>query len=307
MTTTPSPTREVVAPRPGLRPFAISITILNILGYTWLGFEPAPIVPFIALAAAYSAEMAVELSFRGWSGARFRGGWRNLVNFLLASHISGLAVSMLLFTNENFFAVAFASSLAIYSKVLFRAPVPGTKSQTIHYMNPSNLGIAATIVLFYESVNVLPYQFTENVHGPLDWLLPAIVICTGSFLNIKATKKWPVFAAWVVGYIGQAVVRSFLSPQPLVFLLAPLTGFALIVFTFYMITDPATTPATKKGQAIFGFSTAALYGALSYAGVVYGVFFALCIVCAARGAWLWVESARQARAPASVPVMRPAA
>jgi len=300
-----------VIPKPGLRPFAISITVLNLFGYCYLGFEPAPITPIISVLTAYFAELAVEVALRTWDGARFRGGWRNLVNFLLPAHITGLAVSMLLYTNENFIVVAFASSIAIFSKVFFRAPIPGAKGATIHFMNPSNFGIAVVLLLFHDTVSVVQiYQFTENLHGWSDWALPAFVVCTGSILNGKATKKWPVSAAWFIGFFLQALVRSVVSPaQPLSFLLTPMTGFAFIVFSFYMITDPATTPNTRKGQIMFGLSTAAVYGLLSWTGIVFGTFFALCIVCAVRGAMMWVKAAQlaQAQQPAAIPQPVPAA
>ena len=43
-----------------LRNFAMSMSVFNILGYTVLGFEQPWVWPFIALATAYSFEMALE-------------------------------------------------------------------------------------------------------------------------------------------------------------------------------------------------------------------------------------------------------
>lgn len=44
----------------GLRRFATAISVFNILGHTWFGFEQAWAVPFVALAAAYSMELMPE-------------------------------------------------------------------------------------------------------------------------------------------------------------------------------------------------------------------------------------------------------
>lgn len=294
-------TRPPLPHRPGVLPFAIAITALNILGHTWLGFEQAWLTPFVALAAAYLSELTVELAINGWGGARFRGGLDRLVHFLLPAHITGLAVSMLLYTNERFVVIAFAASLAIFSKVLLRVPQRGPGPPTVHYMNPSNLGIAVTLLLFSDWVGVVqPYQFTENVSGALDWVLPLIIVCSGTFLNWRATRRMPLIAAWLAAFALQALLRSMATTQAFHSLLAPMTGLAFVLFTFYMITDPMTTPRSARGQVIFGAATAAVYGLLSHAGIVFGLFFALCIVCAGRGAWLWLE-ARRALAPAQVP------
>src|SRR5262245_49654465 len=87
----------------GLRRFAIAITVFNILGHTVFGFEQSLAQPVIALATAYSLELLLEL-IGAWSENRspnFLGGFRNLVDFLLSAHISGLAVAMLLYANDR--------------------------------------------------------------------------------------------------------------------------------------------------------------------------------------------------------------
>lgn len=289
-----------VSKKPGVLPFAIAITVLNLLGHLWLGFEQPWATPFVAVGTAYACELAIEVAIRGWHGARFRGSWRHLLHFLLPAHISALAVGMLLFAGENFAVTAFAAAVAIFSKVLLRVAVPGAAAgTTVHYMNPSNLGIAISLVIFNKYVGVAPpYQFTENVSGALDWILPGLIVCSGSFLNYRATKRIPLILAWLGGFVLQAAVRSWISPQQFIPMLMPMTGLAFVLFTFYMVTDPMTTPRYWKAQIAFGASTAALYGVLTHAGIVFGLFFALCAVCAIRGtalAWL----ARQQAATSS--------
>ena len=53
-----------------------------------------------------------------------------------------------------------------------------------------------------------------------------------------------------------------------------MTGVAFLLFTFYMVTDPATTPSTPRGQIAFGAAVAAAYGLLMAFHVVFGLFFA---------------------------------
>lgn len=68
-----------------------------------------------------------------------------------------------------------------------------------------------------------------------------------------------------------------------------MTSAAFIIFTLYMIPDPATTPLKREQQILFGLAVAAVYGLLQALHVVYGLFFALVIVCGLRGLFLWLR------------------
>jgi hypothetical protein len=72
-----------------------------------------------------------------------------------------------------------------------------------------------------------------------------------------------------------------------------MTGFAFVLFTFYMVPDPGTTPSRPRDQVCFGAAVAAVYGLLQVVHVVYGLFFALAITCALRGASLWAREGIQ--------------
>lgn len=291
----------------GLRRFALAITILNVLGHTVLGFEQSWAQPLVALSAAYALEVALEtLAARCEARApHYAGGARRLVDFMLPAHITGLAIAMLLYANERLWVVVFAVAVAIGSKVLFRAPVGrGTR----HFFNPSNFGITVTLLLFSWVGIAPPYHFTENLDRLGDVLLPAIIVCTGSFLNARFTGKWPLITGWLGGFVAQAAVRSILFETPLAPALLPMSGLAFLLYTFYMVTDPATTPTGRRAQVAFGLSVAAVYGLLMVAHVVFGLFFGLTIVCAARGLGLYAQAwARQRGVGRVAAVQAPAA
>lgn len=88
---------------------------------------------------------------------------------------------------------------------------------------------------------------------------------------------------WVGGFFLQAVIRSYYFGTPLVAALLPMTGVAFVLFTFYMISDPGTTPITAKNQVIFGLAVAIAYGVLMMFHIVFGMFFGLTFVCLLRG------------------------
>jgi Na+-translocating ferredoxin:NAD+ oxidoreductase RnfD subunit len=271
----------------GLRRFAVAITVLNILGHAFFGFEQSLAQPLVALAAAYSTELLLEFIDARCNRRPLRllgGGPRKFVEFLLSAHITGLACAMLLYANETFGPVVFAAVVAICSKCLLRVPVG---SGTRHFLNPSNFGITATLLAFAWVSVAPPYQFTENMTGAGDWILPGVIICTGTFLNARFTHRLPLIAAWLGGFVAQAALRSLLFDTSFGAALIPMTGVAFILYTFYMVTDPATTPEGRREQIFFGFSVAAVYGLLMAAHVVFGLFFALTIVCTVRGLWLY--------------------
>ncbi len=270
---------------PALRRFAVAITLLNVLGHTVLGFEQSWAQPLIAISTAYLLEILVEV-VGAWAERRalaFSGGATKLIDFLLPAHITGMAVSMLLYTNDRLTPIAFASAVGIGSKVLVKVP---TGQGMRHCLNPSNTGIAVTLLVFPWIGIAPPYQFTENLSGIGDWFLPLAIVLSGTFLNTRFTGKVPLILGWLGGFVLQAVVRSQFAGTSLIPPLLPMTGMAFLLFTFYMVTDPGTTPASVRGQFLFGVSVAAAYGILTALHVVFGLFFALIVVCSLRGVGL---------------------
>jgi hypothetical protein len=286
-----------------LRRFALAITVLNVLGHTVLGFEQSLATPFTAVLVAYATEILLELteSWRLGRRPRFLGGPRHVVDFLLSAHITGLAVAMLLYANERLLPIAFAAATAIGSKYLFRV---GTNGASRHVFNPSNLGITATLLAFAWVGIAQPYMFTENLRGGWAWALPALIVCSGSFLNTVFTRRVPLILAWLGGFVLQAAIRHFAFGNLFLPSLNPMTGVAFLLFTFYMVTDPATTPVTRRGQIAFGLSMAAAYGVLMSFHIVFGLFFGLSLVCTGRGTILYLRAlaAQRAEARMKVPI-----
>ncbi|MBW4548594.1 MAG: RnfABCDGE type electron transport complex subunit D [Symplocastrum torsivum CPER-KK1] len=273
----------------GLRRFAVAISLLNILGHTILGFEQSWAQPLVALVTAYSLEILLEW-VDAWVNQRtpgFVGSFGQLVDFLLSAHITGLAIAMLLYANDRLLLIAFATAVAIGSKAIVRAPVGNS---TRHFLNPSNLGITITLLLFPWVGIAPPYQFTENLSGIGDWILPGLLIVSGTFLNARFTHRLPLIAAWLGGFAVQALLRSLVFGMPIVAGFVPMTGVAFLLFTFYMVTDPGTTPSKPLNQVIFGASVAAVYGLLMVSHIVFGFFFALTLVCTLRGLVFYAQA-----------------
>ncbi len=272
-----------------LRNFAISMSVFNILGYTVLGFEQPWTFPIFALLVGYASEFAIEL-VAAWSTRRRPGftghGVWGVYTFLLPTHITALAVNLLLYANDRFAAIAFGVVVAIGQKAILRAPIMGRMR---HFMNPSNFGITITLLTFSWVNMAPPYQFTENVPDIIRIIVPTVIITAGTVLNSVLTKKVPLIVGWVGGFVIQALIRHYGWDVALWGALAPMTGVAFVLFTNYMITDPGTTPTKGRWQFMFGASVAMVYGVLMLFNIVYTLFFAVCIVCLARGGYWWLR------------------
>jgi hypothetical protein len=205
---------------------------------------------------------------------------------------------MLLYANERLWPVVFAVVLSIGSKLMFRAPIGNRRTQ--HIFNPSNFGVGATLLLFPEVSFAPPYHFTENITGLWDWGIPLIILTTGIIVHGLFTGRLPLIGAWIATFMLQGIIRAKIFGAPFFVPLMPMTSAAFIIFTLYMIPDPATTPLKPARQTAFGASVAIVYAITQLLHLVFGLFFALLLVCAIRGLSMWVidwTSTREQRIP----------
>lgn len=287
-----------------LRRFAISISVFNIVGYLFLGFEQPWAWPLVALLTAYTTEILLEIVGARVEGRtpRFAGnGVRGMVEFLYPAHITGLALNMLIYVNDQILVMMFGVFVAVSAKWVLRAPVRG---RLRHFMNPSNFGIAMILVLFPAWASIAPpYHFTEKVDHWIGWLIVAVILLSGTMLNAKLTGRHWLIMGWLSFFVLQAVVRGLLFGTSIPAALGMATGVAFVLYTNYMVTDPGTTPSKPASQFAFGAGIAVVYGLLMVAHIAYGLFFATAAVCLIRGGFLWslhfVEKAKAEQRPAA--------
>jgi len=280
-----------------LRRFAITISVLNLLGHTVLGFENSWAQLVVTLLTAYFTEILLEIvdAVANQKTPRFTGGVTSFIDFLLPAHISGMAVSMLLYCGDQLLPFAFAAAVAIASKALLTVKVNNSER---HFLNPSNTGIALTVLLFPTIAPIMPWQFTESLSSNWSSAFPVVVVALGIYMNSRYSRRMPLVLGWVVAFAIQGVIRCLMNGLPLIVGLVPITGVSFVLFTFYMITDPGATPGDRREQVIFGASTAVVYGILVLAHIGFAFFYALFIVSFCRGLVLYLRQMRlDARAP----------
>lgn len=290
--TTPAPKRD---PRTGNRTAAALATLLTIFGHALLGFEQALAHVFVALATGYSCALLLEYvdaRANARPAAYAGGGWRKVVDFLVSVHMTSITMSFLIYTNTRLAILAFAVALAVGSKYLFR--VQAENGRYIHFFNPSNFGIAVTLFLF-PWVSIIPYMFLSWTANWVDFIVPCLILMLGTRLNLLFTKRLPLIGTWLLAFVAQAFIRSIFFGTPFMAGLTPMTGVAFVLFSFYMITDPMTSPKSVRGQVVFGIAIAAAYGVLLVEHVIFTLFYAVFIVTGCRGLYLYVEDIMRVR------------
>lgn len=187
------------------------------------------------------------------------GGWRGMSS----AYISGISVGILV-RSPFLWPYALCAAISIASKYVLRV-----KDQ--HLWNPSNFGIVAILVLAPGSVAALSIQWGNNI-----WAM-AVIWIIGS-ISIWRLRRFHICATYVVSFLFFALIRSWLTGDPLLAELAPITGPMYQLFVFFMITDPKTTVKSKRGQYIVAFLIAFVELFFRLGEAVYAPFYALFVV-----------------------------
>ena len=94
-------------------------------------------------------------------------------------------------------------------------------------------------------------MFLGQIPGSVGEVSAAALLIGGIYLIVRKVINWQI----PVAYIGTVAVLSFLFPKAgtgLEWMLYSIFGGGLFLGAFFMATDYATSPVTKKGQLIFG-------------------------------------------------------
>jgi enediyne biosynthesis protein E5 len=155
--------------------------------------------------------------------------------------ISGLSLCLLLRTNDLLIAVV-AAVLAIASKFVVR--VRGK-----HLFNPTNFAIVALLIAT-DRAWVSPGQW-GNVA-----LFGFLTACLGGLVVNRAARS-DVTLAFLGSYLAILFGYSTWLGQPPAIPLHRLQSGAFLIFSFFMISDPRTTPDSRAGRILFAFLVAA--------------------------------------------------
>jgi hypothetical protein len=153
--------------------------------------------------------------------------------------ISGLSLCLLLRTNSFELAVV-AAVVTVASKFVIR--IDGQ-----HLFNPTNFGIVVMLLTGHAWVS--PGQWGNVAFFAL------LMACLGSLVVTRAARS-DITLSFLVFYMGLVFGRSLWLGEPMSIPIHRLQSGALLLFSFFMISDPRTTPRSRLGRMLFALLVA---------------------------------------------------
>ena len=271
---------------PRLHVAAVIITI-HVFGQVGLHFRVS--VPQILAAILTCAIIEVVLTFRQT---------RSFV-WPASAMLTGSGVALILrvvgtppddpWNTDAWYVFAGVAAFSLLTKYVIRY-------RGSHVFNPSNIGLVLAFVVLGSS-RVEPLDFWW---APLNvWMIAAYVVIIGGGLLITRRLRLLALAAtfWVTLAIGMAVLAGSGHCMTTNWAFEPVCGFdfwrvivtspELMIFLFFMITDPKTVPAGRVGRVVFGFlvavaSTLLIAPQTNEFGTKVALLAGLVVLCAAR-------------------------
>ena len=271
---------------PRLHVAAVIITI-HVLGQTVLHFQVS--VPQILAAILTTAAIEVALTFRQT---------RSFV-WPASAMLTGSGVALILrvvgtpaddpWTTYAWYVFAGVAAFSLLTKYVI-------KYRGSHVFNPSNIGLVVAFVVLGSTV-VEPLDFWW---APLNaWMLLAYAVIIGGGLLITRRLRLLALAAtfWVTLTGGVGILAASGHCMTANWAFAPVCGPEywrvivtspeVMIFLFFMITDPKTVPVGRVGRIAFGFlvavvSTLLMAPQTDEFGTKVALLAGLVVVCAAR-------------------------
>ena len=270
---------------PRLHVAAVIISV-HVLGQVGLHFRVT--VPQILVAILTCAVLEVALTFRAsrsfvWPASAMLTG----SGVALILRVSGTLPDDPWGTSSLGLYAAIAG-LSLLTKYVIR--YRGT-----HVFNPSNIGLVVAFVVLGSS-RVEPLDFWW---APLNvWMVAAYVAIVGGGLLITRRLHLLALAAtfWVALAAGTGVLAASGHCMVANWAFAPVCGFdfwrvivtspEVMIFLFFMITDPRTVPTGRVGRLVFGVlvalaSTLLMAPQTNEFGTKVGLLAGLVILCVA--------------------------
>ena len=162
----------------------------------------------------------------------------------LSPLITSMSLTLLLRTDTIWLA-ATAASLAIGSKFLLRY-------RGKHIFNPANFALVS-LMLLSDHAWVSSGQWGSAAIGAF------ALACLG-FLVLTRARRAETTIAFILIYAALLFGRAIWLDDPFSIPLHQMQNGALLIFAFFMISDPKTTPNTAAGRVLF----AALVASVAY-------------------------------------------
>lgn len=192
-------------------------------GILLLGFDLRPEIALVTIASCLIFQLVFAFAF---------GATRDPRSVLASS----LSLCLLMRTGEIPWAVA-AAFLVVAGKFLIR--VRGK-----HVFNPSDFALAVLLVLFPDHVWVSAGQWGSAA-------LSALLLASLGGMVLYRARRSDITLAFLGSYAAMVAARSLWLNEPLRIAFHRLESGALVLFAFFMISDPKATPDSRGGRILF--------------------------------------------------------
>jgi Na+-transporting NADH:ubiquinone oxidoreductase subunit NqrB len=214
----------------------VALASLLLLNFFWIDFGAKPLYCALAIGSALATQIACS----------WRAGLPHID--LRSPLITGLSLSLLLRADAAWLP-ALAGVIAIASKFIFRL-------ENKHIWNPAGFAIVVLLVTG-SGVWISPGQWGTSV-----WLATLLVFF--AILVLQAAQRSDIALFFLGSHAALLVARAAWLGDPLAIPLHQLQSGSLLIFAFFMISDPRTSPDSRLGRFIFAFAVAAMAHYLTF-------------------------------------------
>ena len=182
---------------------------------------------------------------------------------VLSALITCFGLSLLL-RSDTLWVHPLAAVIAISAKFLLR--VNGK-----HVFNPANLGVIVALVL-------LPGAWVSPGQWGNDVALAGWFVALGGLVTQRA-RRWDISWVFLAAWLGLVAMRVLWLGQPWTIFLHQFTNGGLLLFAFFMISDPMTIPNRRSARIGYAILVAALAFVWQFAlfrtsGLLWALFLA---------------------------------
>lgn len=268
----PAEDRQLGLARTGIRrddprlPFAGILTVYAVLGCTWFGFNRNPTQILLTVVAGCLMDMTFHWLFRG-----------HTLLLPLSAYISSVSIALLLNYSHNYYLLFLPVFFCIGSKYVFTF-------RGRHVFNPSLFGLVSALVLGGGLFSPAPaYQWGGSV------LVAAFIVTAALALFFYRLQRGALIASFLLFYSLQVLLRAYITRWHLpaeVLVLGTLSAPTFYLFTFYMMTDPKTSPAKPRQQVFWALAIVLVDLWFHSRESLYTLFFSLFTLSTGRFLWL---------------------
>jgi enediyne biosynthesis protein E5 len=214
----------------------VALGSLLLINFFWIDFGAKPLYSAVAILSALATQIVCAKVLR-------------LPQIDLRSPlITGLSLSLLLRADAAWLP-ALAGVIAIASKFIFRL-------ENKHIWNPAGFAIVA-LISTGQAVWISPGQWGTSI-----WL--AMLLVFFAILVLQASQRSDIALFFLGSHAALLVARAVWLGDPLAIPLHQMQSGSLLIFAFFMISDPRTSPDSRLGRFVFAFAVAALAHYLAF-------------------------------------------